>query len=32
VPRHNPVSALYRQFLQPHGLVFTLTCTVKCGH
>ncbi|KAK6321545.1 hypothetical protein J4Q44_G00085210 [Coregonus suidteri] len=31
VPRHNPVSELYRQFLQPHGLVFALTCTLNCG-
>ena len=31
VPRHNPVSELYEQFLQPHGLVFALTCTVNCG-
>jgi hypothetical protein len=31
VPRHNPVSELYRQFLQPHGLVFALACTVKFG-
>ena len=31
VPRHNPVSELYRQFLRPHGLVFALTCTVNCG-
>jgi hypothetical protein len=31
VPRHNPVSELYRQFFRPHGLVFTLTCTVNCG-
>ena len=31
VPRHNPVLALYRQFLRPHGLVFALTCTVNCG-
>jgi hypothetical protein len=31
VPRHNPVSELYGQFLQPHGLVFALTCTVNCG-
>ena len=31
VPRHNPVSALYGQFLRPHGLVFALTCTVNCG-
>ena len=31
VPRHNPVSELYGQFLQPHGLVFDLTCTVNCG-
>ena len=30
VPRHNPVSELYRQFLRPHGLVFALTCTVNC--
>ena len=30
VPRHNLVSELYRQFLQPHGLVFALTCTVNC--
>jgi hypothetical protein len=31
VPRHNPVSEFYWQFLQPHGLVFALTCTVNCG-
>jgi hypothetical protein len=31
VPRHNPVSELYRQFLRPHGLVFALTCTVNYG-
>ena len=31
VPRHNPVSVLYRQFLCPHGLVFALTCTVNYG-
>ena len=31
VPRHNPVSELYRQCLQPHGLVFAVTCTVNCG-
>ena len=31
VPRHNPVSELYGQFLQPLGLVFALTCTVNCG-
>ena len=31
VPRHNPVSDLYGQFLQPHGFVFALTCTVNCG-
>ena len=31
VPRHNPVSELYRQFLRPHGLVFALTCTVNHG-
>ena len=30
VPRHNPVSELYGQFLRPHGLVFALTCTVNC--
>ena len=30
VPRHNPVSERYWQFLQPHGLVFALTCTVNC--
>ena len=30
-PRHNPVSELYGQFHQPHGFVFTLTCTVNCG-
>ena len=30
VPRHNPVSELYGYFLQPHGLAFSLTCTVKC--
>ena len=31
VPRLNPVvSPLYGQFLQPHGLVFALTCTVNC--
>ena len=29
VPRHNPVSELYRQFLRPHGMVFALTCTVN---
>jgi hypothetical protein len=28
VPRHNPVSELNRQFLQPNGLVLVLTC---CG-
>ena len=28
VPRHNPVSELYRQLFSPHGLVFDLTCTV----
>ena len=32
LPRHNPVSALYEQFLQPHGLVFVRTCTVNCGN
>jgi hypothetical protein len=31
VPRHNPVSELYRLFLQPHGLVFALTYIVNCG-
>ena len=31
VPRHNPVSELYGQFLQPHGLVFALTYTVNRG-
>ena len=31
VPKQNPVSELYGQFLQPHGLVFALTCTVNCG-
>ena len=31
VPRHNPVSVLYAQFLRSHGLVFDLTCTVNCG-
>ena len=29
-PRHNHVSELFGQFLQP-GLVFALTCTVNCG-
>ena len=31
LPRHNPVSELYGQFLRPHGLVFALTCTVNGG-
>jgi hypothetical protein len=31
LPQHNPVSEIYGQFLRPHGLVFALTCTVKCG-
>uniref|UniRef100_A0A8C8BY61 Sushi-repeat containing protein X-linked n=1 Tax=Oncorhynchus tshawytscha TaxID=74940 RepID=A0A8C8BY61_ONCTS len=31
VPRHNPVSELYGQFLRPHGLSFALTCIVHCG-
>jgi hypothetical protein len=31
VPRNNPVSELYGQFLQPHGLVSALTFTVNCG-
>jgi hypothetical protein len=30
LPWLNPVSELYGQFLQPHGLVLALTCTVKC--
>ena len=30
VPRHNPSSELYGQFLPPHGLLFALTCTVNC--
>ena len=29
VSRHNPVSGLYRQFLRPHGLFFSLTGTVS---
>ena len=29
VPRHNPVSELYGQFLWPHNLFFALTCTVN---
>jgi hypothetical protein len=31
VPRQNPVSELYGQFLQPCGLGFALTCTVNSG-
>ena len=31
VPQHNPVSELYRQVIQLHGLVFALTCTLKWG-
>jgi hypothetical protein len=31
MPRRNPVSELYGQFLRPHGLVVSLTCTVNCG-
>ena len=31
VPRHNPVSKLYGQYLRPHGLVFALTSTVNSG-
>jgi hypothetical protein len=31
VPQHTPVSEICTQYLQPHGLVFTLTCTVNCG-
>jgi hypothetical protein len=31
MPKHNPVSELYGQFLRPHGLVFALTCTANCG-
>ena len=27
----DPVSELYSKFLQTHGLVFALTCTVNCG-
>ena len=30
VPQHKPVFELYRQFLQPHGLVFALICTINC--
>jgi hypothetical protein len=30
IPWQNPVSGFFRQFLQPHGLVFALTCTVNC--
>ena len=30
-PWHNPVPELYGQFLQPHGLGFTLTCTINWG-
>ena len=30
VTRNNPVLELYGQFLQPHVLVFALTCTVNC--
>jgi hypothetical protein len=29
VPRHNPVSEFQGKFLQTHGLVFALTCTVN---
>ena len=29
VPCHNPVSALCRQIFQPHGLVYSLMCSVK---
>ena len=32
VPRYNPVSELYGQILQPHGLIFALTCTVNCAY
>ena len=31
LPRHNPVSELYRQFLRPYSLIFALTFTVNCG-
>jgi len=31
VPQYNPVWAVYRQCLGPHGLVCALTCTVNCG-
>ena len=30
VPQHSHVSELCRQFLQTHGLVFTLICIVSC--
>jgi hypothetical protein len=30
VPRHNPVLEHYGQFLRPHFLFFSLTCTVNC--
>jgi hypothetical protein len=29
VLRHNPVSELYGQFIQPHGLILALICTVN---
>ena len=31
LPRSEPVSEFYGQFLRPDGLVFALTCTVNCG-
>jgi len=31
VPRYNPVSEVYRQFLGLHVLVCALTCTVNYG-
>ena len=31
VPRHNPVSELYGQFLRPQGLDIAQTCIVNCG-
>ena len=31
VPWHNPVSELYGQLLQPHGLVFVLTWIINAG-
>ena len=31
LPRHNPVSELYRQLRWPDGLVIALKCTFNCG-